>query len=54
MIFKKCVACGLELPMSVLTQVHIRHQGRIVAVTVCSRCKEIKEAEAKRGQNAGN
>jgi hypothetical protein len=51
MQFKKCVCCGLELPLSILVPIQVRHNGQIVTVPICSRCKEIKEAEAKRRQN---
>jgi hypothetical protein len=51
MQFKKCVSCGLELPLSVLTPVQIRHQGKVIIVPLCNRCKELKEIEAKRRQN---
>lgn len=51
--FKRCCVCGLELPMSVLTPIQIRHEGRIITVPICLRCKELKEAEAKRRPNEG-
>jgi hypothetical protein len=47
MQFQRCVSCGLELPLSVLIPIQIRHQGRIMVVPICSRCKERKENEAK-------
>ena len=47
MTYKQCVVCGLNLPISVLIPVQVRHQGKIVVVPVCERCKLRKEQEAK-------
>ena len=49
MQFKRCICCGLELPLSVLTPIRVNHQGKIVIVPICDRCKQIKEAEVKKG-----
>jgi hypothetical protein len=51
MQFKKCVCCGLELPLSVLTSIQVKHQGKIITIPICNTCREIKEAEAKRRTN---
>ena len=48
MTYKQCVVCGLTLPITVLTPVQVRHQGKIITVPVCERCKKIKEEEAKK------
>ena len=47
MQYKKCVICGLELPITVLVPVQVRHQGQIRVVPVCEVCKKRKEAEVK-------
>jgi hypothetical protein len=49
--FKRCAVCGLNLPLSVMRPIQIRHQGKLMVVGICDRCREIKEAEAKRRQN---
>lgn len=46
-IFKKCVVCKLELPLSVMQPIQVRHNGKILSVGICDRCKELKEEEAK-------
>jgi len=51
MQFKKCVCCGLELPLSVVTPIQVRHQGKIIIVPICNVCKTNKESEAKRRDN---
>ena len=45
-IFKKCVCCGLQLPLSVVTPIQVRHQGKILTVPICEICKKKKEEEA--------
>ena len=50
-IFKKCVSCGLELPLSVIQPIQIKHQGKIIIVPICNFCKTNKETEAKRRQD---
>jgi len=45
--FKRCVSCGLILPISVLTPIQVRHEGKIIVVPLCNRCKELKEKQAK-------
>jgi hypothetical protein len=54
MEFKKCACCGLELPLHYLLSVQINHQGRLMSVLICTKCKELKEAESKRRQNESN
>jgi hypothetical protein len=51
MQFKRCVCCGLELPLSVLTPIQVRTQGKIITVPICDTCKKIKEEETKRRNN---
>jgi len=51
MEFKRCCVCGLELPIRVMRPVQVRHQGRLIVVGICDRCREIKEAEAKGKRN---
>ena len=51
MTFKQCCVCGLSLPISVMQPIQIRHNGKIITVGICNRCKEIKEQEAKQGRN---
>ena len=47
MQFKQCVVCRLSLPISVMRPIQVRHEGKIVTVGICDRCREIKEKEAK-------
>jgi hypothetical protein len=47
MTYKQCVVCGLNLPISVLIPIQVRHQGKMIVVPVCERCKLRKEQEAK-------
>ena len=51
MQFKQCVVCRLELPITILSPIQVRHQGKIIVVPICNRCKELKESEAKRRPN---
>jgi hypothetical protein len=51
MQFRKCVCCQLELPLSVLTPVEVRHQGRKILTLICNVCKKLKQEEAIRRQN---
>ena len=46
--YKKCACCGLELPLSVMQPIQIRHQGKLIVVGICNRCKELKETEAQK------
>jgi len=54
MNFKRCISCGLELPLSVLEPIQIKHQGKILTVPICNICKTNKESEAKGRKNADN
>jgi hypothetical protein len=45
--FKQCCVCGLTLPISVMRPIQVRHQGKLIVVGICDRCREIKEQEAK-------
>jgi hypothetical protein len=54
MNFKRCVSCGLELPLNILQPIQVRHQGKIITVPICDRCKTKKELEAKGRENADN
>jgi len=45
--FKKCAVCGLNLPVSVMRLIQIRHEGRIIVVGICDVCRIKKEQEAK-------
>lgn len=47
MQFKQCCICGLSLPIGILVPIQIRHQGKIVIVPICERCKKIKEDKSK-------
>ena len=47
MQYKQCAICGLNLPISVMQPIQVRHQGKIITVGICNRCREIKENEAK-------
>jgi len=51
MNFKQCVVCGLSLPISVIIPIKIKHQGKILIVSICERCKQTKELEAKQNEN---
>jgi len=51
MQFKQCCVCGLNLPLNVLTPIQVSHQGKIIVIPICDRCKQIKEAEVKKGHN---
>jgi len=51
MQFRQCCVCGLNLPISVMRLIQIRHQGKLIVVGICDRCKELKETEAKRRPN---
>jgi len=53
MQFKQCVVCGLSLPISVMRPIQVKHEGKIITVGICDRCREIKELEAKE-KNANN
>jgi hypothetical protein len=46
MQFKRCCVCGLNLPLSVMQPIQIKHQGKIITVGICNICKKKKE-EAK-------
>jgi hypothetical protein len=48
MQFKKCCICGLTLPINVMRPIQVKHNGRLIVVGICDRCREIKEAEAKK------
>jgi hypothetical protein len=45
--YKQCVICGITLPISYLTPIQVKHQGKIVVVPICNSCKQKKEEEAK-------
>ena len=47
MIYKQCCVCGLSLPINIMQPIKISHQGKIITVAICNRCKEKKEREAK-------
>lgn len=47
MQFKRCVVCGLDLPLSVMSPIQVKHQGKIIVVGICDTCKKRKEQEAK-------
>jgi hypothetical protein len=47
MQFKTCAVCGLSLPLSVMRPVNVRHNGKIITIDICDRCREIKEKEVK-------
>ena len=47
MNFKQCCVCGLVLPISVIQPIQVRHEGKIIVVPLCNRCKELKEKQAK-------
>ena len=51
MQFKKCCVCGLELPLSVLTPIKLKYQGKIIIVPICDNCKEHKQQEAREKKN---
>jgi len=53
MQFKQCAVCGLNLPINVMQPIQVRHQGKLIIVGICNRCKELKEKEARR-QNENN
>ena len=46
--FKQCAVCGLNLPMSMMSPIKAKHNGKLILVGICNRCKERKIAEAKR------
>jgi len=50
-IFKRCCVCNLELPISIMQPIRVRHQGRIIIVGICNRCKQIKEMEANKNND---
>jgi hypothetical protein len=47
MQFKRCCVCGLNLPLSVMRPIQVKHNGKLIVVGICDRCREIKEQEAK-------
>ena len=47
MEFKQCCVCRLSLPISIMQPIQVRHQGKIITVGICNRCKEKKENETK-------
>jgi hypothetical protein len=51
MQFKQCCICGLNLPINVMRPIQVKHQGKLVVIGICDRCREIKETEAKRRPN---
>jgi hypothetical protein len=53
MQFKQCCICNLNLPISIMQPIQVKNNGKIIVVGICNRCKEIKEAEAKRSQTNG-
>jgi hypothetical protein len=46
-MFKQCAVCGLTLPISIMRPIQVRHNGKLIVVGICDRCREIKEKEAK-------
>jgi len=50
-MYKQCVVCNLTLPISVMSPINVRHNGKIITVGICDRCKEIKEKEAQQRSN---
>jgi hypothetical protein len=47
MIYKECVVCKLNLPISIMQPIEVNYRGRLVVVAICENCKTKKEAEAK-------
>jgi len=45
--YKKCICCGLLLPISIMRPIPVKHQGKIIIVGICDNCRERKEKEAK-------
>jgi len=48
MQFKRCISCGLTLPLNVLKPIQIRHNGKIMVVPICNTCENKKIQESKR------
>jgi len=46
-MFKKCVVCGLLIPINLMQAIQVKHQGRIITVGICNPCKQRKESESK-------
>jgi len=47
MQFKRCVVCGLNLPLNIMQPIQVKHQGKLIVVGICDNCRERKEKEAK-------
>lgn len=47
MKFFTCMVCKLNLPINMLEMITVNHQGKILNVPICTRCKEIKQSQAK-------
>ena len=47
MQFKQCCVCGLQLPITIMQPIQVKHQGKIIVVGICNRCKEKKEREVQ-------
>jgi hypothetical protein len=47
-IYKQCAVCNLNLPINIMRPIQVRYQGKIVTIGICDRCRERKEAEAKK------
>jgi len=45
--YRQCCVCGLNLPVSIMQPIPVKHQGKVVMVAICNRCKDKKELEAK-------
>jgi hypothetical protein len=50
MPFNQCCICGLNLPISVMQPIKVKHQGKIIIVGICDRCKELRE-QVKQKEN---
>ena len=51
MQFKQCCVCGLNLPISVMQPIQVRHLGKLMIVGICDTCKKKKQEEAQRRPN---
>jgi hypothetical protein len=54
MQFAECPICHLNLPRNILVPIIVKHQGKIMTVLICERCKKNKEEESTRRKNEIN
>jgi len=47
MQFKRCCVCGLNLPISIMRPIQVKHNEKMIVVGICDNCRERKEKKVK-------